>query len=180
MISFSSFWQTAKNELFSFKSLVSVLLIAFLYFAFSTLILNYRLVFQTLAGNYPLNYKLTLIFNLLQGAITAFSEINFILLILTSVLVSLNIVLIAKTILNLEHQKGKLSLSVGTGSILGIVVAGCSSCGFSVISLLGLSASLSFIPFGGLGAHILVILLLLVSFIYSLKTLHYKLVCKIK
>lgn len=175
-----SFWQTAKSELLSLKSLIAVLLISLLYFAFSTLILNYTLVYETIFGDYPLNYKLTLLFNLLEGAWTAFSRLDFVLLIITSVLVGLNIFLIAKTIIKLESQKGRLGLSVGGSAVLGIVVAGCSFCGFSVLSLLGLSASLTFIPFGGMGLHLLAIILLLISFAYSLLTLHYKIACKIK
>lgn len=174
-----SFWETVKNELFSFKSFFGILLISGFYFIFSTLILNYRLVFQTIIGDFPLNYKLTLFFNLLQGAITAFSQIDFILLILTSVLVGLNILLIVTTITKLKSQKGRLSLSVGGSAILGIVVTGCSSCGFSILSILGLSASLAFIPFGGMGLHLLAIFLLLISLSYALRTLHYKVVCKI-
>jgi hypothetical protein len=175
-----SFWQTAKKEIVSLKSFVLILLIALLYFALSTLILNYRLVFLTVTGDYPLSYKLTLIFNLLQGSLTAFSATDFVLLIVTSVLVGLNVLLITKTIMKLKSQKGRLSLSVGGSAVLGLVVAGCSSCGFSVLSLLGLSASLTFIPFGGLSLHLLAIFLLLLSLIYSLRTLHYKVVCKIK
>lgn len=175
-----SLWQTTKNEIISFKSLVSILLISLLYFALSTLILNYRLVFSTLIGDYPLGYKVTLTINLLEGSLTAFSNTDFILLIVTSFLVGLNMLLIAKTIIKLETQKKRLSFSVGGSALLGIVVAGCSSCGFSVLSLLGLSASLTFVPLGGLGLHLLAIFLLLASAIYSLRTLHFKVVCKIK
>lgn len=172
--------QTAKNEIISFKSFISILLISLLYFALSTLILNYRLVFLTLTGDYSLSYKTTLTFNLLEGALTAFSKTDVVFLIITSVLVGLNVLLIAKTIIKLEAQKKRLSFSVGGSAILGIVVAGCSSCGFSVLSLLGLSASLTFIPLGGLGLHLLAIFFLLVSAIYSLRTLHFKVVCKIR
>lgn len=175
-----SFWQTVRNELLSFKSFFGILLSSFIFFILSTLILNYRLIFQTLTGDYSLIYELTLTFNLLEGAWTAFSKVDFVLLVLTSILVGLNVLLIARTIIKLESQKGRLSISVGGSAILGIVVAGCSSCGFSVLSLLGLSASLSFIPFGGMGLHLLAIILLLFSFFYALRTLHYKVVCKIK
>ena len=175
-----SFWQTVRNELFSFKSFFWILLSSFIYFTLSTLILNYRLIFQTLVGDYSLTYKLTLTFNLLEGSFTAFSKIDFILLILTSILVGLNILLIAKTIIKIGAQKGKLSISVGGSAILGIVVAGCSSCGFSALSLLGIAGALSFIPFGAIGLHLLAIFLLLISLIYSLRTLHYEVVCKIK
>lgn len=175
-----TFLQTFKKEIVTFKSFISISLISFLYFALSTLILNYHLVFQTLTGNYPLTYKYTLILSLLEGALTAFSKTDLVLLIFTSVLVGLNVLLIAKTIIKLESQKKRLSLSVGGSAVLGLVVTGCSSCGFSVLSLLGLSASLTFIPFGGIGLHLVAIFLLIVSLTYSLRTLHYKIACKIK
>lgn len=139
--------------------------------------MNYRLIFQALVGDYSLTYRLTLISNLLKGAWTAFSKIDFALLSLISVLVGLNLLLIV--IIKLESQKDRLSISVGENAILGIVVR-CSSCGFSVLSLLGLSASLSFIPFGEMELHLLAIILLLFSFFYALRTLHYKVICKIK
>lgn len=176
---FPSFWQTIRKELFSFKSLFFITIASFVYFAVSTLILNYRLLLITFSQNSPLSYKFSLIYSLLTGALTAFSTADQILLLVTALLVGANLLLIIKTLTKLEQQKKKINLSVGGSAILGVVVAGCSSCGFSVISLLGLSASLSFIPFGGMTLHLVAIILLIASAIYSLRTLHFEIFCKL-
>ncbi len=179
-MSFSSFGLTAKEELFSFKSIVFVLVISLFYFALSVLILNYNLVYHTLIGNFPIIYKLFIFLNLLEGSWTALSNLDFFLLVITSLLVGFNILLIIKTMLTLENKKGKLSFTVGGSALLGIAVAGCSSCGFSVLSLIGLSASLTLIPFGALGLHLAVLALLIFSVIFSLKSLYEGKICEVK
>lgn len=176
---FPSFWQTTRKELFSFKSLFFITVASFVYFAVSTLILNYRLLVITFFQNSPLSYKFSLIYSLLTGALTAFSRADQILLLVTALLVGANLLLIIKTLTKLGQQKKKINLSFGGSAILGVVVAGCSSCGFSVISLLGLSASFSFIPFEGITLHLVAIILLVVSAIYSLRTLHFEIACKL-
>src|ERR1035437_4106910 len=141
-----SFWQTVRNELFSFKSFFWILLSSFIYFLLSTLILNYRLVFQTLVGDYSLTYKLTLTSNLLEGSWTAFSKIDFVLLIVTSILVGLNILLITKTIIKLESQKVGCVFSVGGMYILGVFFGGFFFWRFFFFFFLGFSLSLFFFP----------------------------------
>lgn len=178
-MSFSSFRLTVKEEFFSIKSLSSSLLISLIYFLLSVLILNYRLVSSSIFGNFPLSYKTSILTSLVEGSWTAFSHLDFILLIITSLLVGLNGILIVKTIILLENRKSKLSFTVGGSALLGVAVAGCSSCGFSVLSLLGLSASLSIIPLGALGLHLIVITLLIFSFMYSLNSLSEGKSCKI-
>ena len=178
-MSLSSFGLTAKEQLFSLKSVFFILITSFLYFAFSVLILNYNLTYHTFLGNFPIGYKISIISNLLEGSITAFSNLDFVLIVITSLLVGLNLLLVIKTIMFLENKKGKLNFTVGGSALLGMAVAGCSSCGFSVLSLLGISASLSFIPFGTLGLHLLVLALLTFSIIYSLKSLYEVKMCRL-
>ncbi len=176
----SSYGTTAKEEIFSFKSIFYILLFSFIYFAFSVLILNYNLTYRTITGNFPVNYKTSIVLALLEGSITAFSYLDFVLLVITSLLVGMNILLIIKTIASLENKRGKVSFTVGGSALVGFAVAGCSSCGFSLLSLVGLSASLSFIPFGALGLHIIVIALLIFSVFYSLRSIYEGKFCKIK
>lgn len=176
----SSFWQTARKQLLSYKFLLWTLIIAFSYFSFSVLLLNYRFLASSFLGNYPVLYKFKVIYILIQGSYSALSPQDFYLLIITSVLVGANIIMVIKLIRELQESKGKLSFVVGGSTLVGVVVAGCSSCGFSILSILGLAGALSFIPFGGLGLHLIIIALLIFSILYSLRTYHYKIVCKIK
>ena len=170
-MSFSSIGLTIKEELFPIKSILSFLLISALYFFISVLILNYNLVSSSIFGNFSLSYKASILTSLIEGSWTAFSHIDFFLLVITSLLVGLNGIMIMKTVMLLENKKNKLSFTVGGSALIGVAVAGCSSCGFSVLSLIGLSASLSLIPFGALGLHLIVIALLMFSFMYSLNSL---------
>lgn len=171
--------ETIKKEVLTLKSFLVIIFISFIYFSFSTLILNYKLLTATFLGSYEMIYKITLAATLLLGSWTAFSHLDFFFLIITSFLVGINTLLVIKLLMNLKKQNAKVNLSLGGSSVIGVVTAGCSSCGFSILSIMGLSASLSFIPFGGLTLHILTISLLSFSIYYSLKTIYYSLICKL-
>lgn len=172
-------WQTFKTRVLNIHSLIFISIISFVYFSISVLLLNYRLVLSSIFGGYSLNFKFNILFQLLMGSYSAFSFFDFVLLIITSVLVGANILLIYKTIRSLNALGAKLSFAVGGSTVLGIFVTGCSSCGFSVLSLLGLTGAFSFIPFGGTSIHLITIILLVFSLLYSLNTYHQKIVCKI-
>ena len=89
----------------------------------------------------------------------------------------LNIALILKTFGRLRNQK--VRVSVGGGTIFALVATGCTSCGLSIISLFGLSAAtFSFLPFMGLEFKLISIVLLLFSFIYTVRKLDF--VCEVK
>jgi hypothetical protein len=171
--------QTLKTQVLSSYSLIIISIISFIYFSISVFLLNYRLVLSSIFGEYPLDFKFNILFQLLIGSYSAFSFLDFVLLIITSILVGINILLIYRIIISLKTPGVKLSFTVGGSTILGVLVAGCSSCGFSVLSLLGIAGALSFIPFQAIGLHLIAITLLIFSWIYSLKTYHNKIVCKI-
>lgn len=180
MSQFPTLWQTFKKEVLNILSLIYIFIFSLIYFSFAVFLLNYKLVLESILGNYSLNFKFNILLELLIGSYSAFNTIDFYLLVVTSFLVGLNILFIIKTLRSLKTSHLKLSFAVGGSTVLGIIVAGCSSCGFSILSLLGLAGALSFIPFGGLGLHIIVICLLFFSFFYSINTYHRRVVCKIK
>lgn len=179
MSRFPTYRQTFKNEILNLYSLTFLLISSFIYFSFTVFLLNYKLVIASFFGNYPLNFKINILYQLLIGSYSAFNLSDLLLLMITSILVGLNILFIFRIIKRLKSANLKLNLTVGGSTILGIVIAGCSSCGFSVLSLLGIAGALSFIPLGGIGLHLVTITLLIFSLIYSLKTYHQKIVCKI-
>ncbi len=70
------------------------------------------------------------------------------------------------------HSLKDRSLKVGTGaSIIALAVAGCSACGISLISLLGLSSALITLPFHGKEILVLTIGILAVTFVYNFQAL---------
>lgn len=179
MSQFPTLRSTFKNEFLAINSLLIILFIAFIYYSLSILIINYRLIGSFVFGDNFIYYKLVLLKELIFGGYLALGIRDFTLLIISSILVGGNLLILFKTLKTLKKAGGKLSLTVGGATILGIVVAGSCSCGFSFISILGLTGALSFLPFNGLEIRLLVILLLVFSFWYSLKTYHEKIVCKI-
>ncbi len=179
MSQFPTLGQTFKTHILSLYSLIVVSIISFIYFSISVFLLNYRLVLSSVFGDYPLNFKFNILFQLLVGSYSAFEFFDFILLLVTSLLVGMNIFMIYKIVKSLSAPGVKLSVAVGGSSILGVFVVGCSSCGFSVLSLLGLAGALSFIPFEGMGIHLITAVLLILSLWYSIRTYHNKIVCKI-
>lgn len=174
-----SFLKVTYIELVSAKSFVSSLFFAFLYILFSVCLLNYRLVIATIVGDFPLLYKLTVMFNLLLGTWTGLSLVDFSLLIATAILVGVNIFLLARTIYLLQHASKRVRFSIGGATLVSIITTGCTSCGLSLLSILGLSASLSFLPFHGMELHIGALFLLFISALYMLKQLWNAKYCKI-
>lgn len=172
----ASVLKTAHEELLSFFSIGIVLIVAALYWVFSVVLLNYRLF---LFSPVPFINKLQLLIQLLPGVWTGLSLIDFLLFALTAILVGYNILLLFKSIMFLRH-KGKLRLSIGGATLIALITTGCLSCGLSVLSILGLSASLSFLPFRGLELHILSVVLLIFSFAYMFWEIHRVKYCKVK
>lgn len=163
----------------SLKNIIAILFVAFLYSSFAVLSLNYKLVIATLFGSFSLGYKISVLFFLLIGAATAFSKIDFILLIITSILVGINIMLFVSTVSAMKTNGGSLRLTVGSGGVLGIVSTGCASCGFSFLSVVGLGSILPNLPFGNHTIYIFSIGLLLASSFYMAKKFNDSLSCKL-
>lgn len=168
----------ARKEILSSSSLLWILSLGFLYVVFTLFLLNYRLVFATLVNSSSFIAKTMLLLTLLGGVLTAFTPLDSAIFLLNALLVGTNLLLIVKTLYYLGHQ-GKVQVTIGGATLLGLISTGCSSCGFSVLSILGLSTSLSFLPFHGLELHMLSLLFLSFSAFYMLKKLRESIYCKI-
>ncbi len=162
---------TFKEEVVKTKYLLVISLVTILYIALGVYSINYRLVFGTIFGDFPVFYKVNLLFNLFQGAQTALSTPDFILLLITAILTGINISLIIAALKYIK-MNGRFRFLVGGGGLLGIVSTGCASCGFSLLSVLGLGSVLSFLPFGNHTLYIFSIPVLLFSGVYMLKKLN--------
>ncbi|MDE2025875.1 MAG: hypothetical protein KGJ07_05255 [Patescibacteria group bacterium] len=173
-----SFTSTLKKELVSIKAVAITLAVACLYICLSVLLLNNKLFIDLFASHTPLFTIATLFVSLIGGLWTSLSLSDFILTILTALLVGTNIMLLMQTVSMLEN-KGKIHLSIGGATIFSLIATGCTSCGLSLISVLGLSASLGFLPFHGMELHVGAVILLFVSIIYMLRQLHLSVYCKL-
>ena len=168
-----------RHELFTPKSITIIGAIAFFYIIISIYVLNFRFLWQIYRGDFPLSFKAFLLLNLLSGLWTSFSTFDIFLLVITAFLVGLNFYLAGKSLRRLENN-GKVNFSIGGAAMVGFVSTGCMSCGFSLLSILGLSASVSFLPFHGLELHVLAIILLCISSVYMIKELHKAKYCKVQ
>lgn len=161
--------KTFRKEIFIRKYLLLSAVIAFLYISLTVELLNYRFALGTVFGDYTLLFKANVFIKLLEGIFTALSKSDAILLVVTGLLVGFNISLLFATAKKVQGQK--LKVFVGGGSILGLASTGCASCGFSVLSVVGLGTSLSFLPFGSNTLYIFSIGALLLSIYYMTKKL---------
>ncbi len=166
------------REFFSFKALLLIPFFTLLYATLSVVLLNYRFIYQIFSENFQLHYKINLLLALFSGLWTTLSLNDFILFVINALLVGINCYLILKTFYSLEHD-GAVKFSIGGATLIGLVTTGCTSCGLSLLSLLGLSTSFSLLPFHGLELHLVAITVLLISLVYMTKKLYAVHSCKL-
>lgn len=166
------------QRLISKQFLFPTIIIATIYMILVVYLMNFRLVVDTTVGTYPLTYKIRLLTALLEGMWTAMTRSGLLLLIGTALLTGANLTLIMRKVRELRSV-GKLHITVGGGSMLGVIGGGCATCGLPVLSLLGLSGSVMYLPFQGKELSILAILLLSMSFYLMTKGVKQGRVCVI-
>lgn len=125
--------------------------------------MNFSLVKDALTGGYSLTYVFTLLIALLKGMWTAMSGTGLLLLLLVSLLTGANLTLLWRKIKTLGRFES-LHLVVGGNSLLGIVGSGCAACGLPILSLLGLSSSVIYLPFHGAELTYISVVFLSISF----------------
>lgn len=145
------------------------------YVVFSMFIINFQNFVSFLTSNYDLLAKVKIVTLLYLGSFMSISLKDLILLSLTSLLFGLNLELVLRKLKFISSQ-GNLHLTFGAGLIT-LAATGCASCGLSIASIVGLSAVLAALPFGGVELYALSIIILLVSLLYNLHVLIK--VCKI-
>ena len=166
------------TKLLNIRSLLFICLIAVIYITTAAFLINVRLVTLTLEGSYPALYKLTLLKDLILGIFNAIGLVDSILFTLNALLVGINFLLIAKTIRTIEGM-GKVKMSIGGVALISLVTAGCGACGFTIFSLVGVTTSLSFLPFHGTEIHVISFLVLAFSAWYMIRKLLASRVCKL-
>lgn len=145
------------------------MLVAVFYLVVTIFLMNYRLVFDTLFGDYDLSYKMRLLFSLLAGMQTAMTFDRQILLVVISILTGANLALLGQRLLAFRKLEN-VHFAVGGTSLLGLASSGCAACGLPLLSLLGLTGSLAFLPLRGLELAYLSLILLVVSFYLLVKS----------
>lgn len=168
-----------KSEVLGIKNLLIILAGGFLYSVLAVLLLNYRLVWSTLSGSFPLDYKTRLLSQLYLGARVALSNADFILLIIISLLVGMNIAFLISGIRKIKEAGRSMRVIAGGSGILGIVSTGCTTCGLSMLSILGLGTGVSFLPWGSSSLYLLSIGALSFSILYIVRQMDRARYCEI-
>lgn len=168
-------FEVLKEEILSSKSLLFVILLSLIFVIASITIINIQSFISLFSNNYSIFSKLYIFLVILLGTFSATSKIDIILVIIMGVLFGINMTLIINKFSALK-KRGNLRLMAGTG-IISVFAAGCASCGLSFASLIGISAVLAILPFGGVEIYMLAIGILLLSIYFNVKQIIK--VCKI-
>src|SRR3989344_9106685 len=156
-------------SLLSKRFIIPAIAISLLYIVFVTYSMNVSLLKDTLLGDYSFFYKVKILLFLLEGMWTSMSPSGLILLFLVAVLTGANLTLLFEKITILK-KFDKLQIVVGGNSLLGIVGSGCVACGLPILSLIGLSGSLMYLPYHGAELSYLSLILLSISLYMLIKT----------
>lgn len=175
-MSFNLALSVLKQELLRTKSVITVILLALFFVSISMIIINLPSFSSFLLADYPIITKLNILSELFIGTFYATSQLDVVLVSILGILFGMNMTLLINKF-NALRGRGNLRIMAGTG-IVSIVAAGCASCGLSFASLIGVSAVLAILPFGGIELYILAIGILLISIYFNLKQIIK--VCKIK
>lgn len=152
------------------------LLVTLVFIVLQIYSLNYRLINITILSDSPLFYKLTLMWHLYFGYWKMFLLQDIIFNLLTALLVGLNFSLFLMTLGNTKRN-GALKFSFGGGSFFALISTGCPSCGITLLSFLGPSASLINLFIRTTIVQLVIIGVLLLSLYSQLKTYQRSLTC---
>lgn len=156
---------------------LSITTVSSLYLLFISLLMNSSLSRDTLVGDYGINYKIKILTSLVQGMWTSMTPSSLIVMIIIAVLTGANLTLLFEKI-NVFRKFDKLEIVVGGNSLLGIAGSGCIACGLPVMSLLGLSGSLIYLPYRGAELPYISLALLSISLYLLIKNRNQY--CKVK
>lgn len=170
LISINNVWTTFIQEVFNIKYILFIVFFTIFYSIFTIYFINYKSIISIIENSDSLLGKIIIILMLLEGIFSAFSKLDAILLIFTGFLIGINLSLL---IITAEKLRGSgIKFVIGGGSILGIISTGCASCGFSVLSVLGIGTGFfNFLPFRNSTFYFFSIGTLIFSIIYMVKKL---------
>jgi hypothetical protein len=141
-----------------------------LFLLLSLSLINIPNILSVISSNYPLFSKLRILSVIITGAFYTISGIDFVLLLIISVLFGANFAFVIEKF-NFIRKQHNLRLTIGSG-IISLASAGCASCGLSLVSLVGLGSALAILPFRGVELYLLAIAVLLASFLYNLNSIY--------
>ncbi len=161
------------------KYLAILLVVSFIFFSFGVIPRNISLLFSLLGKTTILEY-FNVVLSLYHGWFNETLLVSIIILITISILVGVTISLMVFKINSRKKFSSSASKSGSAGIILGILVPACIPCGMGLLSLLGLSSLLFFLPYQGLEIGIVSIAFLLYSILVMGKDINNCRTCQVE
>jgi hypothetical protein len=177
----NEFFRVWKQVFSNWKYLLLTIIIATIFYSLNVFTSSYSSIISFYNATNFLS-TLGLFFELFLGFQNTTVLHSFVSLIIISILFGILFSLIiykTKMIKNIE--KGKTGFLASVGIFLGILAPGCAACGIGLLSVFGIgAATLSLLPFDGLEISILSILILGFVTFKITKDINKGIVCKIK
>lgn len=168
---------TAAKKVFSERKYVFIGVLSMaLWIVLGIAFTNIKTIINVLTMDLPFSLRLEAFFQALALSLSVYNKAPAFFLVATSMLVAVNISMIAYTA---KKMPGAPKNSFGfAGMVAGSVSSTCAACATSLLSLLGLSGAIFALPFKGAEIFLLSILLLTVSLYYTAKSIVKSGICK--
>lgn len=143
--------------------------ISVFYFIVSNIINEYAIYNNIFSQNFDLILKLKISVLMFWNNLTLFGGLNSVIMLVIAMLVGINVMLVIRKFNFLRSQKDvQWTFSAG---IVSLASSSCPGCGFSLLSITGLSSAIPSIAFSGITLSVITLLILLATTFYNLRSL---------
>lgn len=167
---FSSALLTLQTQVFMINFIKKTLFVAFLYLIVSNIINEYAIYSNIFSHNFSFLLKMKIAVLMFMKSLTMFGPINMIVLLSIALLVGINCMLVLRKLAFVRSQKN-IQWTFGTG-IVTLASTSCPGCGFSLLSLTGLTSAIPGIPLHGTLFSFLILVILSITALYNLQSLN--------
>lgn len=145
------------------------LFLALLYLVFSAIVNQIAIFINIFSQQYDFLVRVKVAILMLASIFSHPTGSSSVLLMIIALLVGANILLVVRKLSFVKAQKD-IQWTFGAG-IVTLASSGCPACGFSILSLTGLTGAMSGLPQYGIELSFLTLGLLLATFVYNLYSL---------
>lgn len=166
---FSSALLTLRTQVFTIRFLIKALTISFIYLVLSTVINEFSIYSNIFSHQFDLLLKLKISVLMFAKSVTMFGSLNTFLLLTIALIVGINSMLVIRKIAFVRAQKN-VQWTFGAGFIT-LASTSCPGCGFSLLSVTGLTTAIPGLPLQGLSFSMLILAILTITTFYNLQSL---------
>ncbi len=160
---------TLRTQVFSLNFLYKAFLISSTYYAISTIINEFAIYSNIFSQNFSFLLKSKITVLMFWNSLTVFGGISAILILAIALLVGVNVMLVIRKIAMLKSQKN-VQWTFGAG-IVSLASSSCPGCGFSLLSVTGLTSAIPGLPLTGITFSLVTLGILLLTTVYNLRSL---------